>query len=450
MKQSKSKKIFLLDTSVLLFDHLCMTKFKNHDIILPVTVLEELDKFKVGDTTKNYEARNVIKYIDSIFQSEGANKWIPQGGDKGNLCIGIVETGSEDPQPKRVFGKSNDNKIIEVALFAKAHNPKSKVILVTKDINLRIKARTLGLISEDYLSGKIEDLSKIKERKTIINDLDHSIIETIYSHGFIEDISSIVGDSITPVPNSYYVLNSPTGSVLTKYEGASRDLPARLVRVEKKIASNIKPKNFEQTFALDSLLDPNIKLIAIEGMAGSGKTLLSLAAALHCRKEHKEIILARPLVALNNREIGFLPGDEKDKINPYMQPLYDNLKFIKSQHRPESRKAKNLDSLEEDGVLSIMALAFIRGRSISDTYFIIDEAQNLTPHEVKTIVTRAGENTKVVFTGDINQIDSPYMDSHSNGLTYLIDKFLGEKIFSHVKLTKGERSELANIANRLL
>jgi PhoH-like ATPase len=234
--------------------------------------------------------------------------------------------------------------------------------------------------------------------------------------------------------------------VLARYNGINK----KIELVEKSYAYGIKPKNSEQTFALNALLNPDVKLVALQGVAGTGKTLLALAAALEQKRLYHQIILARPIIPLSNRDIGFLPGGAEDKISPYMQPLWDNLKFIKSQFRENERKKKALDDMEESGFLSLTALAFIRGRSLSHTIFIIDEAQNLTPHEIKTVITRAGEGTKIIFTGDIHQIDTPYMDEQSNGLSYLIDKLKGQNLFAHIKLEKGERSPLANLANELL
>ena len=224
----------------------------------------------------------------------------------------------------------------------------------------------------------------------------------------------------------------------------------QIERVEKEFVYGIKPKNAEQAFALNALLNPDIKLVALQGVAGTGKTLLALASALDQHKQFQQIILARPVVPLSNKEIGFLPGDAADKIGPYMEPLWDNLKFIKSQFGENERKYKAITELQESGKIVISPLAFIRGRSLSNIIFIVDEAQNLTPHEIKTIITRAGENTKIIFTGDINQIDTPYLDEQSNGLAYLIEKLKGQRLFAHVKLEKGERSELANLANDLL
>ena len=220
--------------------------------------------------------------------------------------------------------------------------------------------------------------------------------------------------------------------------------------MEKEYVYGIKPKNAEQAFAIHALLNDNIKLVALQGVAGTGKTLLALASSIAQKNQYKQIILARPIVPLSNRDIGYLPGDANDKIGPYMEPLWDNLKFIKNQFGENEKKHKLIEDMESDERIKITPLAYIRGRSLSDVYFIVDEAQNLTPHEVKTIITRAGENTKIIFTGDVNQIDSPYLDEQSNGLSYLIDRLKGHELFAHITLEKGERSELANLANDML
>jgi len=277
----------------------------------------------------------------------------------------------------------------------------------------------------------------------IIDDIDASIIKNLYQKNRIAEEGILASEKLA---NGYYVLNNCAQSVLTRYDLKTDTLN----RIEKSRAYGIRPRNAEQTFALDSLLNTDIKLIALEGVAGTGKTLLALAAALEQKNTYQQIILARPIVPLSNKEIGFLPGDVVDKISPYMQPLYDNLKFIKSQFKGTERKYKILEEMEENGDLELIALNFVRGRSLTNTMFIVDEAQNLTPHEIKTIISRAGEDTKIVFTGDIYQIDTPYLDEHSNGLSYMIDRLRGNPLFAHIKLHKGERSELANLANTLL
>ena len=437
-------KIFVLDTSVLLFDHNAINNFEEHNIIIPITVLEELDQFKVGNNTLNFEAREVIRFLDDISDKKGLNEWIKLGEGKGKVKIAVATDKDLSKDAEVIYGRGkNDHKILNVALMIKAKHKKNKVILVSKDINLRIKSRALGIESEDYLTGKVADSEYLSESQPSISNLDGEIIKEIYAKNRITE-NGILKD--LKIANGYYILNNCTQSVLARYDEQSDSLE----RVEKHYAFGIKPKNAEQTFAMNALLNEDIKLVALQGVAGTGKTLLALAAALEQKHQYKQIILSRPIVPLSNRDIGFLPGDADDKISPYMQPLWDNLKFIKSQHKENSRKNKIIEQLTEDGSIEITALTFIRGRSLTHSYFIVDEAQNLTPHEIKTIITRAGEGTKIVFTGDVDQIDTPYMDKLSNGLSYIIDRLKGDPLFAHIKLEHGERSELANLANRLL
>lgn len=443
MEKKPARKIYVLDTSVLLFDHNAIRNFEDNDVVIPITVLEELDNFKIGNDTKNFEARAVIRFLDKLSGKSGFDDWTPIGAGKGNLKI-AMKNGKLKIDAEQVFGSDkNDHRIINSALSQKQKSPESRVVLVTKDINLRIKAKAIGLLAEDYLTGKVKDLSSVSKGFQALEKLDSEIIHNLYVKGVIKE-NGILGK--TKTANGYYTLKNGTESVLARYDKPTDTLH----RVEKSFAYGIKPKNTEQFFALDSLLNDSIKLVAIQGVAGTGKTLLALAAALEQRNKYHQIILARPIIPLSNRDIGFLPGGAEEKVSPYMQPLFDNLKFIKAQFKEEEKKSKVLDEMQQNGKLSITALAFIRGRSLSNAMFIVDEAQNLTPHEVKTIITRAGEGTKIVFTGDIAQIDTPYMDEQSNGLTYLIDKLKGNHLFSHIKLEKGERSELANLANELL
>jgi PhoH-like ATPase len=254
------------------------------------------------------------------------------------------------------------------------------------------------------------------------------------------------GSDAKPFPHEYFILRNGTKSSLSVYE--ADDSALRLV--EKRRCYGISPRNAEQSFALDALTNPAVKLVTLAGKSGTGKTLMALAAALEKRKDYKQILLARPIIPLSNRDIGFLPGDIKSKLDPYMQPLFDNLAVIKNQFEEDSPDYRRIAEMVAGEKLLIMALAYIRGRSLSKVFFIVDEAQNLTPHEVKTIITRAGEGTKIVFTGDPYQIDTPYLDSRSNGLTYLIDKMKGQKLYAHIALEKGERSELADIASDIL
>lgn len=436
----KKKKIFVLDTSVLLHDHQSIQNFQNNDIAIPITVLEELDKFKIGNDTKNFSAREVIRFIDKLSGQNSLQDWIALGRGKGKFKV-ILDANPAGYDAEQIYAKGkNDHKIINAALHLKETEKSKEVILVTKDINLRIKGKALGIIAEDYETGKVDHGKIDKASVRTIENLDSDMIRQIFTKGHIDE-DGILGDR--KIANGYYILKNGNSSSLAVYN----PLLDRLERIEKEFVYGIKPKNSEQAFALNALLNPDVKLVALQGVAGTGKTLLALAASLEQHKKFHQIILARPIVPLSNKEIGFLPGDANDKIGPYMEPLWDNLKFIKSQFGPNEKKHKAILDLEESGKFVISPLAFIRGRSLSNIMFIIDEAQNLTPHEVKTIITRAGENTKIVFTGDVNQIDTPYLDENSNGLAYLVDRLKGEKLFAHVTLEKGERSELANLAN---
>lgn len=436
----KKKKIFVLDTSVLLHDHQSIQNFQNNDIAIPITVLEELDKFKIGNDTKNFSAREVIRFIDKLSGQNSLQDWIPLGRGKGKFKV-ILDANPTGYDAEQIYAKGkNDHKIINAALHLKETEKSKEVILVTKDINLRIKGKALGIIAEDYETGKVDHGKIDKASVRTIENLDSDMIRQIFTKGHIDE-DGILGDR--KIANGYYILKNGNSSSLAVYN----PLLDRLERIEKEFVYGIKPKNSEQAFALNALLNPDVKLVALQGVAGTGKTLLALASALEQHKKFHQIILARPIVPLSNKEIGFLPGDANDKIGPYMEPLWDNLKFIKSQFGQNEKKHKAILDLEENGKIVISPLAFIRGRSLSNIMFIIDEAQNLTPHEIKTIITRAGENTKIVFTGDVNQIDTPYLDENSNGLAYLVDRLKGEKLFAHVTLEKGERSELANLAN---
>lgn len=439
----KKKKVFVLDTSVLLHDHQSIISFENNDIAVPITVLEELDKFKIGNDTKNFTAREVIRFIDKLSGNGSLQDWISLGTKLGKFKV-IMETSPKSYNAEDIYAKGkNDHKIINATLHEQEQNPRREVILVTKDINLRIKAKALGLKAEDYLTGKVASENTDPSSVKTIDNIDSDQIRQIFTKGHIEE-AGILGDN--KVANGYYILKNGNSSSLAVYNSVLDQIE----RVEKEFVYGIKPKNAEQAFAFNALLNPEVKLVALQGVAGTGKTLLALASALSQHNKYHQIILARPIVPLSNKEIGFLPGDASDKIGPYMEPLWDNLKFIKSQFGENEKKHKAILELEENGKILITPLAFIRGRSLSNIMFIIDEAQNLTPHEIKTIITRAGDNTKIVFTGDVHQIDTPYLDENSNGLAYLVDRLKGQPLFAHVKLEKGERSELANLANDLL
>lgn len=439
------KKIFVLDTSVILFNHNSLLSFAEHDVVIPITVLEELDNFKKGNETKNFEAREFIRLLDKISIDKDITQWMALPGEnKGNFKIVLNTDGLKSNANKLFNNISMDNKIINAALKMKEEEPKKPVILVTKDINLRLKAKAVGLNAEDFETGKVQDTESFSAGIQHVDDFNQDIIERLYNehHVPLEDVEIFLEIK----PNQYYILKGTNSSVLAYYNPFEKQLE----QVSKQRCYGIQPRNAEQTFAMHAILNPNIKLVAIHGVAGTGKTLIALAAALEQRRNFKQIYLARPIVPLSNKDIGYLPGDIKSKIDPYMQPLWDNLKFIQYQYNESEPEYKHITQMLESEKLMITPLAYIRGRSLSDVIFIVDEAQNLTPHEIKTIITRAGENSKFIFTGDIKQIDTPYLDELSNGLSYMVDRIQGEDIFSHIQLVKGERSELANLANERL
>lgn len=442
-KLAKQKKIFVLDTSVIIFDHNAIKHFEENDIAIPIIVLEELDNFKKGNDIKNFEAREFIRFIDKISQESTLHDWIPLNGKGlGKLKIVLNERPKKDAI--EIYGEDKpDHRILNAAIYMAEQNLDCKVVLVTKDINLRIKAKSLNIIAEDYETGKIKHVDELVSATMVKEKISATTINKIYEAGEIE-YKEIFDKK--PQSNSYFIIKNGQKSVLGFYNPNSE----MIERVNKMQAYGISPKNAEQTFAMHAILNPEIKLIAIQGVAGTGKTLLSLAGALEQRRIYQQIFLARPVVPLSNKDIGFLPGDIKSKLNPYMEPLWDNLKYIKNQFSEKDKEFKAINEMVENEKIVIQPLAYIRGRSLSNVFFIVDEAQNLTPHEVKTIISRAGEGTKIIFTGDIFQIDTPYLDAQSNGLSFLIDKIKDHAIYSHIKLEKGERSELANLANEML
>lgn len=444
MAKSAKKKIFVLDTSVILYSHDSIVNFAEHDVGIPITVLEELDQFKKGNDTKNFEAREFIRLLDKLAKDQNLNDWIPLNGKtKGSFKV-IMDSELMIDATKVFNDNKNDHRILNAALTIRNQEKNRKVILVSKDINLRLKAKSLELPAEDYETGKIKNVNTLTTGKTELDDINSEHIDELFKN-YKVDRKQILKRKKFPA-NNYFILKSEKNSVLGYYNPHEDAVE----KVDKDTVYGIKPKNAEQTFALHAMLNPEIKLVSINGVAGTGKTLLALASALEQRRNFKQIYLARPIVPLSNKDIGYLPGDIKSKLNPYMEPLWDNLKFIQHQFKESDKEFTRITDMVNQEKLMITPLAYIRGRSLSNIFFIVDEAQNLTPHEVKTIITRAGENTKIVFTGDIYQIDTPYLDSQSNGLSYLIDRIKDHPMFAHVTLEKGERSELANLANELL
>ena len=443
-KKKKQKKIFVLDTSVILYNHNAIMSFEENDVAIPITVLEELDNFKKGNETKNFEAREFIRIMDKLSEDGLLTDWVPINGKNKGKMIVVMNAEPKEMDATLIFGDNKaDHKILNAALLMKEKYPDCKVIMVTKDVNLRLKAKSLNLPAEDYQTGKVQNVEELYTGKTQIENLPSEVIVKMYEEGFVEPKEIGLEN---PIANQYFILRNGKSSALAFYNPITR----LIERVEKRTCQRIRPRNAEQVFALHALLNPDVKLVTLQGVAGTGKTLLALAGALEQRREFKQIFLARPVVPLSNKDIGYLPGDIKSKLNPYMEPLFDNLKFIKNQYNENDKEYRNFDLMVEKEKLLISPLAYIRGRSLSNIIFIVDEAQNLTPHEIKTIITRAGENTKIIFTGDVYQIDTPYLDSQSNGLSYLIDKVKDNDIYAHIRLEKGERSELANLASELL
>ena len=441
----QKRKIFILDTSVILHDHQAVNQFEEHDVAIPISVLEELDSFKKGNDTINFEARQFIRFVDKLSEGNSLNQWIQLSPEKPS-CFTVVmqESGTEEQNAVKIFGdRKADHLILNAALYVKQEYSDRPVILVTKDVNLRLKARSLNLQSEDYETGKIQNLEGLYRGIAQLELEESDMIDKIHQ---MESVHYSDVMKSEPYNNHYFIIKNHRSSTLAYYNPETKNLE----RVEKRHAYGIKPRNAEQTFAMHALFNNNIKLVTIQGVAGTGKTLIALAAALEQRSNFRQIYLARPIVPLNNKDIGFLPGDIKAKINPYMEPLWDNLKVIQNQYSENSKEYQKVKELVDNEKLMVTPLAYIRGRSLANIIFIVDEAQNLTPLEVKTIITRAGEGTKIIFTGDINQIDTPYLDSQSNGLSFMIDRLKGQPLYAHITLEKGERSELANLANELL
>ena len=446
----KRPKIFVLDTNIVLHDYKAIRKFQDNDIVIPIAVLEELDKFKKGTDALSFNARGFMRDIDRLTEGKMFGKsGVPLGKGLGNIKI---EPNHPFPDSmKDLFHDDiQDHRILATAIWVRDNNPDRFVALVTKDINLRMKAKAAGMVAQDYLTDRVEE-NKVefsqKEVQFVDSLPDDVMQELAYGKDNVIDWRAV--SEARPSANQLYKFkwNSHDGEIVCARYDADMD---KIMLVRKREACGIKPRNDEQKFALDACLNRKIQLVSLTGGAGTGKTLLALASALELEKEFDQIILSRPTVILGNQDIGFLPGDQKNKMSPFLQPLMDNLNVIKALYRPSSREYQHIEGLLKDEKLLITPLAYIRGRSLGKAFFIIDEAQNLTPHEIKTIITRAGEGTKMVFTGDIFQIDQPYLDQWSNGLTHLGEKMAGQKLFEHVFLKKGERSELSEIASKLL
>ena len=439
-------KIFVLDTNIILHDHQAIKHFQDNDLVIPIAVIEELDKFKKGNDALSYNARAFMRDINKLTEKrEFGPKGISLGKRLGN--IKIEPNHPFTPEFADLFkDDTQDHRILSTAMWVRDTNPGRFVALVTKDINLRLKAKAAGMPAQDYLRDRVEDETLADlEHEVLFAEADPQVIQQL-AYGPENCIPWKEVSAKEPRPNQLYKFDLGGATVCARYDAGLKQV--RLVRTKE--AYGIRPRNDEQRFALDACLNPDIPLVSLTGGAGTGKTLIALAAALEQERHYEQIILSRPTVVLGGQEIGFLPGDQRSKMSPYVQPLMDNLDVIKRQFKPGSKQALKIDAMLKEEKLLISPLAYIRGRSLGQVYFIVDEAQNLTPHEVKTIITRAGEGTKIVFTGDIFQIDQPYLDQWSNGLTHLGEKMSGQPLFQHIFLRKGERSELSDIAAKLL
>jgi PhoH-like ATPase len=442
MPPASAMKIFVLDTNVILHDSNSIHHFGENDIVIPITVLEELDNFKKGNESLNFHAREFARTVDSLSSDMLFGDGVSIGPGLGRICI-RMEGQFDEKLAANFTEKKPDHQILNTAYQVAMEHPERLTILVTKDVNLRVKAKAVGLMSQDYKNDHVSDVQRLYTGTRIIDHIDGELITEMYKPPYEFPADQLNADPAL-TPNEYLILRSEHKSALAAY-----DEELNLIRhVDKIPAFGITPRNSEQTFALDAILNDRVRLITLTGRAGTGKTLLALAGALKRKKSYRQILMARPIVALSNKDIGYLPGDIQSKLDPYMKPLFDNLGVI--EHAEGSTKRSQVAKLLDDKILVIEPLSYIRGRSLVKTCFIIDEAQNLTPHEIKTIITRAGEGTKIIFTGDIFQIDHPYLDSHSNGLSYLIEKMRGQRIYAHINLTKGERSELADLAGSIL
>lgn len=440
-------KIFVLDTNIVLHDFKAIRKFQENDIVIPIAVIEELDKFKKGNDALSFNARGFMREIDRLTEGKMFGRHgVPIGKNLGMIKI---EPNHPFPDQMQDLFKDDiqDHRILATAIWVRDNNPDRFVALVTKDINLRMKSKAVGMEAQDYLTDRVQD-ERIEFTQKEVLDINRNSEELVQHlrYGQTNEADWHLVSGQEPKANQLYRIHLKDETTLARYDTDKN----KVVLVRNKEVYGIKARNEEQQFAIDACTNPKIQLVSLTGGAGTGKTLIALASALSQINDYEQIILTRPTVILGNQDIGFLPGDETKKMSPFLQPLMDNLNVIKAQFRPGSKEAMRIESFLKDEKLVISPLAYIRGRSLGNVYFIIDEAQNLTPHEIKTIITRAGENTKMVFTGDIFQIDQPYLDQWSNGLTHLGEKMDGQKLFEHIFLRKGERSDLSEIAAKLL
>ena len=442
------KKAFVLDTNVLLHDPTAMLRFEDNDVVLPITVIEELDRFKKQPEIVGRNARESSRLLDDMRQTGHLTDGISlPHADGGTLRVALCQRETLQTLPPELERDKGDNAILAVALELKqqCHCP---VIVVSKDTNLRVKANALDLAAQDYTTDKID-----------VDELYGGSIEVLIEPDQIDEFynSKTIALEQDFFPNQAITLKDatkPDHTALAMVSGPDQHIRP-LYRLPDSGISRIRPRNREQMFALDLLLNDDIALVTLVGKAGTGKTLLAIAAGLHKvadERRYSRLLISRPVVPMG-KDLGFLPGDINEKLNPWMQPLYDNFDLILGTDNPVGKPSHwrhGHEELLERGLLQVEPLTYIRGRSIPQQFLIVDEAQNLTPHEVKTILTRAGDGTKIVLTGDVDQIDNPYVDAASNGLTYVVERFKSASLGGHMTLIKGERSKLAEQASLLL
>lgn len=441
----KNRKLFVLDTNVILHDSSCIYRFSEHDVVVPITVLEELDHFKKGNDSLSFHAREFLRILDSLSGDTLFEEGILRGKDQGRILVKLEQKFHKalalNFSPNKI-----DHHILNTAYHLSLLHPSRQVILVSKDVNLRMKAKSVGIKAQDYRNDHIKDPSALYKGHRLMENVSDEIMNKLLLNIEQKVMINEFPESEHFIPNEYLIVRNDNKSALVTYDPYEQIIQ----RIKTEIAVGIKPRNAEQTFTLNALLNPKIHLITISGKAGTGKTLMALAGAIQSQNSYRQLLIARPIIPLSNNGIGYLPGSINDKIDPFMQPIYDNLGVIEDQQTQLGKEDCIVKDLLKNKKLVVTPLSYIRGRSLVKVYFIIDEAQNLTPHEVKTIITRAGEGTKIVFTGDILQIDHPYLNTYSNGLSYLIDKMQGQSIFAHINLERGERSKLAELASDLL
>ena len=468
-------KIYVLDTNVILHDPRAIRKFEDNDVVIPIYVIEEVDTFKREMSELGRNARQFARFLDDMREKSGGS--LQQGvvfNGGGRLRVAVPK------DLRHVRTKDNagmDRAIVETALEIRDQNPDRPVVFITMDSNLRIRADALGLRAENYEGGRIliDDLysgvsqydvpgplvdmlgkREVVELDRIDDDVlarDGASMGGRREGGFDDDGNADGGDGLAPHPNACIILRElekPNHSALGRYDCSKGAIvPLRAIREG---AWGVRPRNVEQSFAMDMLLNPDVHLVTLVGKAGTGKTLLAVAAGLKAVIDDgtfARLLVSRPIFPLG-RDVGYLPGTLEEKLNPWMQPIYDNLEYIFSTGKMRAHTGRTYNELLASGTIDVEPLTYIRGRSLPNQYLIVDEAQNLTPHEVKTVITRCGAETKIVLTGDPYQIDNPYVDSASNGLSIVAERFKGERISAHITLAKGERSELAERATEIL